>query len=331
MVFACLKRQFNRVLIRRHTALDVLGQDLLVVQEDLDGVVAAQRHGDLTRLGDLDRAVQEIGSDLTGQAGSPLFAPDFLAWLQDHAPTDGSVIIEDISAKYATIGLWGPRARDVLQAVCEDDVSNTAFPYFTAQSITVDAVPCVALRLSYLGELGWELYAPMEYGLRLWDVLWEAGQEHGIFVGGQGAFDSLRLEKGYRSWGADIHTDYNPYEAGIGWAVRLKKGDFLGRDALRNAREAGISQKLCCMTFDTADGMALGKEPVLDARGETVLGYVTSANYGYSVGKHILYAYLPAGYAAPGTSVQVQYFGALHAATVVDDPLYDAEMMKLKS
>jgi glycine cleavage system aminomethyltransferase T len=252
-----------------------------------------------------------------------------LQWIRQNAPTDGSVLVEDVTSRYGAIGMWGPKARAVLESLTDDDISNEAFPYFTAKPLTIDTVPVLALRLSYIGELGWELYAPVEYGLHLWDVLWEAGQPHGMIASGGGCFDALRLEKGYRLWGADIHTEYNPYEAGLGWAVRLKKGDFLGRDALLKIKENGIKRQLCCMTLDDPDAFILGKEPIL-SDGRT-LGYVTSANYGYSVGKHIAYGYLPAAYAEPGTAVEIMYFGNRYAATVTPEPLYDADMTRLKS
>jgi glycine cleavage system aminomethyltransferase T len=252
-----------------------------------------------------------------------------LAWLRQHAPQDGSVQISDITSQYCGVGLWGPKAREVLQSVCQEDVSNEVFPYFSAKAITIDTIPAFALRVSYVGELGWEIYTPTQFGLRLWDVLWAAGQPHGLIAGGFGAFDSLRLEKGYRSWGADIHTEYNPDEAGLGWAVRLNKGDFLGKDALLKIKEAGISRKLCCITFDEPQAVALGKEPIFS--GDKVLGYVTSANYGYSVGKWIVYGYLPLAYATAGTKVEVEYFGQRHRATVTSEALYDPANKKLKS
>ena len=230
-----------------------------------------------------------------------------LAWLRSHAPTDGSVTINDVTSEYCGLGLWGPRARDVLQRVCADDVSNRAFPYFASKPITIGNAPARALRVSYVGELGWEIYVPTEYGLGVWDALWEAGQPYGIIAAGGGAFDSLRLEKGYRLWGTDIHTEYTPYEAGLGWAVKLKKGDFLGREALMRSKEAGIERRLCCLTLDNPEHVVMGKEPIL--AGERVLGYVTSANVGYTVGKSVAYGYLPTDYATPGTRVTVEYFG----------------------
>src|SRR5262249_44949528 len=156
-------------------------------------------------------------------------------------------------------------------------------------------VPALALRISYVGEPGWEVYAPTEYGLWLWDTLWNAGQRHGVVAAGGGAFDSLRLEKGYRLWGSDIHTEYNPHEAGLGFAVRLHKGEFLGRSALEQVKAEGKKRRLCRLTLDNPGVIVMGKEPVLD--GERVLGHVTSANYAYSLRQSLAYAYLPTAYA----------------------------------
>ncbi len=252
-----------------------------------------------------------------------------LAWLRRHLPDDGSVTLTDFAGRYTPLGLWGPRARDVLAAVAEEDVSNDCFPFYTARPLTVGTVPAYALRISYAGELGWELYAPAEFGLRLWDTLWQAGQAHGVVAAGGGAFDSLRLEKGYRLWGSDIHTEYNPYEAGLGWAVRLDKGDFLGRDALAAAREQGIGKRLCCMTLDEPGALAMGKEPIFKD-GQKV-GYVTSANYGYSVGQFIVYGYLPIEHAQEGAQVEVEFFGVRQPATVRREPLFDPKSARMKA
>ena len=251
-----------------------------------------------------------------------------LQWLRTHAPSDGSVAVIDVTSEYCGIGLWGPRARDVLQQVCDDDVSNRAFPYFASKAIAIGTVPARALRVSYVGELGWEIYVPTEYGLNVWDALWEAGQRFGIIAAGGGAFESLRLEKGYRLWGTDIHTEYTPYEAGLGWAVKLSKGDFLGREALLRSRKAGIERRLCCLTLDDPNHVVMGKEPILD--GEQVLGYVTSANVGYTVEKSIAYGYLPIEYAAAGTRVAIEYFGRRYGAAVTEEPLFDPSHAKLR-
>ena len=275
-----------------------------------------------------DLTVTRLGEDrflvLTGAAG----ARD-LAWISLHARDERAVHIADVTSTWCGLGLWGPEARRILQRVCNDDLTNRAFPYFSARQIRIGPVPALALRVSYVGELGWEIYAPSEFGLRLWDTLWEAGRAHGLVALGGGAFDSLRLEKGYRLWGADIHTEYNPYEAGIGWAVRLDKGDFVGRDALIKIRNRGITRKLCCLTLDDPYAVVMGKEPILD--GSRVIGYVTSANHGYTVGKFIAYGYLPLEHAKPGTSVEIEYFGRCHRATVSREPLYDPGRKRLTS
>ncbi|MEZ4866716.1 MAG: FAD-dependent oxidoreductase [Caldilineaceae bacterium] len=275
-----------------------------------------------------DLTITRIATDrflvLTGGGTGPAD----LAWLRLHAPTDGSVVIENVSSHYTGVALWGPQARAVLAQVADQDVSNGAFPYFTAQSLQIGTVPAWAARLSYAGELGWEIYCPSEYGLNLWDTLWEAGQPYDIFALGSGAFNSLRVEKGYRAVGSDLTTEYNPYEAGIGWAVRLKKGDFLGREALVKAKEQ-VTRKLCCLTSDDPNAMALGKEPIF-ANGKAI-GYLTSVDYGYSVGKLVGYGYLPVEYAEMGTPLEVQYFDRRFTVAVSADPQFDAQMKRLKS
>lgn len=252
-----------------------------------------------------------------------------LAWIRRHAPMDGSTHVTDITSMYCAVGLWGPRARDVLGELCAHDVSADVFPYLTARRITIETIPTLALRVSYVGELGWEIYARSEYGLRLWDLLWDAGRPHGVVPVGTAAFDSLRLEKGYRLWGADMHTEYNPYEAGLGFAIKLDKGDFLGRSALLRIKEAGISRALCCLRFNDANALVMGKEPILD--GHQTLGYVTSANYGYTIGAAIAYGYLPLGHTGPGTLVEVQYFDRRYHATVSHEPLYDPKGLRLRN
>src|SRR5438128_1908141 len=179
------------------------------------------------------------------------------AWIRSHAPDDGSVSVEDVTSKYACLGLWGPRAREILQPLTTAPLD---FPYMRARELAVGPVPCTALRVTYVGELGWELYCPMEFALRLWDELWAAGREHGLVAGGYRAIDSLRLEKGYRLWGPDVTPDETPCEAGLGFAVKLDKGDFVGRDALAGAG-AEPERRLCLVLADPRS-VALGSEPV---------------------------------------------------------------------
>ena len=250
-----------------------------------------------------------------------------LAWIRSQLSGREGVQLTDLTSAYCCLGLWGPASRDLLQSVCENDLSNPAFPYLTAQSIYVDQVPVMALRISYVGELGWELYAPTEYGLHLWDTLWEAGSSLGLAAAGGGAFESLRLEKGYRFWGNDIHSENNPIEAGLDFAVRMSKGDFLGREALERIRQEGVRRKLCCFRLEDPRVVVMGKEPIWHQG--RVVGYVTSANFGYTVRESIAYGNLPVELAPLGSSVEVEFFGERHPATVVSEPRYDPKNTRL--
>ncbi len=250
-----------------------------------------------------------------------------LAWLRSQLRPDERVNIVNMTDHRFCLGLWGPRARDILGAVTDADVSNEAFPYMTVREVNVGEVPGFAQRISYVGELGWELYGPIEMGDRVWDLVWEAGREHGLIAAGLGAFDSLRLEKGYRLWGQDLNTEHDPLEAGLGFAVNWDK-DFQGREALERKRERGPAERLACMTFDDPRHVVMGKEPIW--AGGRVVSYVTSANYGYSIGRGIVYGYLPVDLAVEGTSIEVEYLGERLAATVAADPLFDPKGERLK-
>jgi len=249
-----------------------------------------------------------------------------LAWLRSQLRDDDRVSIANMTDHRFCLGLWGPRARVVLAAVTDADVSNDAFPYMRMRPLAIGEAPCFAQRISYVGELGWELYGPIEMGARVWDLLWEAGREHGLIAGGLGAFDSLRLEKGYRLWGQDINTEHTPFEAGLGFAVKMDK-EFQGRDALRQRTEP--VERLTCMTLDDPDAVVMGKEPIrADGR---VVSYVTSATYGYSIGRGIVYGYLPVDLTAVGTPVEVEYFRERLPATVADEPLWDPKGERLRA
>jgi dimethylglycine oxidase len=255
--------------------------------------------------------------------------PHDLAWLRAQVDPGERVTFTERTGSLFALGLWGPRARDVLEAVTDADVSNDAFPYMTARYLNVGEVgPVWAQRISYAGELGWELYGQFATGDRAWRLLWEAGAEHGIVAAGGGAFDSLRLEKGYRLWGQDISTEHDPIEAGLGFAVRWDK-DFQGREALERIRDHGPAQRLACMTLEDPDVVVMGKEPIWAA--DRVVSYVTSAAYGYSVGRCIVYGYLPVDLATQETPVEVEYFGERHAARVAPDPLWDPKGQRLKA
>jgi 4-methylaminobutanoate oxidase (formaldehyde-forming) len=271
-----------------------------------------------------DFTVTRLADDRFMIVTGTAFGTHDITWLRLNAPTDGSVYINDITSSRTCFGLWGPRARDILQKVTRDNVSNAAFPYMTAKQITVGNIPALALRVTYVGELGWEFYAPTEYGQQLWDTLWDAGQEFGLAAAGYKAIDSLRLEKGYRYWSADITPDYTPFEAGLGFAVALDKpADFIGKQALIEAKARGLTQKLCCLTLADPNTITFGSEPI--RHDGNVVGWVTSGGYGYSVGKSIAYGYLPIELAGAGTELTVECFGVEIEAVVEREPLWDAK------
>jgi glycine cleavage system aminomethyltransferase T/glycine/D-amino acid oxidase-like deaminating enzyme len=253
--------------------------------------------------------------------------PRDIDWFERNLPPDGSVQIHNVTGGRCCLGLWGPRARDLLQRLTDADVSETGHRFFQARQVFVGEVPVTAMRLSYVGELGWELYTSADHGLRLWDLLWEAGQEFGVIAGGRGAFDSLRVEKGYRFWGRDMWTEHDPYEAGVGFAVNLDKGDFVGRDALLRRRQEGPRQRLVCLSLGPSI-VVMGSEPVY--AGDIPVGFVTSAAYGYSLGHGVVYAWVRPEWAAAGTPLAVEYFAERLPATVTPEPLFDPEMLRMR-
>ncbi|MEK6191174.1 MAG: FAD-dependent oxidoreductase [Chloroflexota bacterium] len=277
-----------------------------------------------------DFTVTRLGEDRFFIVTGTAFGNHDLGWIRSHAPKDGSVQVADVTSAWACLGMWGPRARDILASVSADDVSNEAFPYLTARNISVGQAPVQALRVTYVGELGWELYTPMEHGAGLWDTLWAAGQSHGMVAGGYRAIDSLRLEKGYRVWSSDITPDDNPDQAGLGFAVRMNKAvPFIGREALLAARDAGLDRRLCCLVLDEPLAVALGNEPI--QVGSAVVGRVTSGGYGFTVAASIAYGYLPVELGAVGTRGEVEVFGEWVGCTVSAEPLYDPEGLRIKS
>jgi dimethylglycine oxidase len=251
-----------------------------------------------------------------------------LDYFRRQAPAHGSVQIRDITGGTCCIGVWGPRARDLVQALSGDDFSNENFKYFRAKKVRIGGVPVTAMRLSYVGELGWELYTTADNGLRLWDLLWAEGQKHQVIAAGRAAFNSLRIEKGYRAWGTDMTTEHNPYEAGLGFAVRMQKDNFVGRQALEGISDSTIERRLACLMVDDRSTVVLGHEPVFVDGAPA--GYVTSAAFGHTVGAPIAYAWLPAS-AGVGTRVEIGYFGNRVPATVVAEPLVDPEMKRIKA
>jgi glycine cleavage system T protein len=257
------------------------------------------------------------------------FVANDLGWIRLHMPADGAVEIADETENLGCLGLWGPESRRVLQAVSGNDLSNAAFPYMTAQSIDFKGASVWAQRVSYVGELGWELYIQPRDALNIWDALMDAGREFGIQPAGYKALEALRIEKGYLYWSADISPVDNPLEAGLGIFVRMnKREDFIGRRALSKIKEQGLNTRLMALTMD-AGGNLYGGESVR-ADGE-MIGRIRSGNYGYTLGKDIGLVYLPLELAAAGTEVDVEVLGGNIRARVAETPLVDPMGEKLKA
>ncbi len=257
---------------------------------------------------------------ITGSA----FVGNDLAWLRMHQEElDGPVTIRDITQEFACLALWGPKARLVLQKLTPDDLSNEAIPYLHARVISVNGVDIWAQRVSYVGELGWELYIPIERATVVWDAIVKVGQEFGIEVGGYKVLDSLRLEKGYRYYTADVTQLETPYEAGLGFCVNLDKGEFIGREALVRQKQEGLTRKLCTLVLDGDQFTQIYSGEVIYHAGKTI-SRVRSGGYGYTLKKNILYAYLPMEFAKSGTRLDVDLiegrFSGEVTATVLFDP-----------
>ncbi len=269
-----------------------------------------------------------------------------LKWYANALPSDGSAQITDLTSAWTTLGLWGPRARDVLAGLTSDDVSHEGFPFASCRMIELDSLRALASRISYVGELGWELYVPIEQGAKLWDLVWEAGQPHGVVPAGIGVYGTTgRLEKCYRAFGFELDADFDVVEAGMAWG-RVKTPDFIGKEAHLRHRESEPAAILCTLTVDdhtSRDGTKrymLGREPVLAKDGRPLVdghgrrSYVTSAGAGPSLRKHILMAYLPPERANVGEELLVEYLGEHYPVTVQtkdSTPVFDAENLRVKA
>jgi glycine cleavage system aminomethyltransferase T len=267
-------------------------------------------------------------------------------WLTDHFPADGSVQLADLTSSWTTLGLWGPRARDVLASVTSDDVSHEGFPFATCCFLELGTLRVLASRISYVGDLGWELYVPMEQGARLWDLLAEAGQPHGVVPAGIGVYGTTgRLEKCYRAYGTELESEYTVVEAGMA-GPRVKEEDFVGKEAHLRHRDEEPATVLCTLTVadhTSSTGVKrymLGREPILSHGGEPLTdaksrrSYVTSAGAGPSIGRHILLAYLPPEHATVGTELAVEYLGDQYPVTVDvvgSTPIFDPENSRIRS
>lgn len=248
------------------------------------------------------------------------------AWIEKHLPRDGSVTLTDVTSARAVVNLGGPRSRDILAKVAEGDVSNGGFPYMTAKEIRIGFAPVLALRVTYLGELGWELHMPVEYAAHVHELLTEAGAEFGVKDAGYRAIESLRLEKRYLYWGADITPDYTPFEAGLGFCVALgKKSDFIGRAALEKAKTEGPKRKLIVLTVDAPVQLYGGETLIRDGK---TRGVASSGGWGHTIGKGILFGYVPAEEAAH-RDWEIEAFTKRYKATRIDGAAVDPKRAKI--
>jgi len=261
-----------------------------------------------------------------------------LKWITDHLPADGGAHVTDLTSAWTTFGLWGPKSRDILAHLTADDISHEGFAFATCKQIEAAGITVLASRISYVGELGWELHVPIEQGAKLWDALFSAGLADGMVPAGIGVYGTTgRLEKGYRAFGAELDADYNLVEAGM-TRPKVKEQDFVGKSAYLAQREAAPAAVLCTLTVDDHVSQAgdlrymLGGEPILTDAGEPLTdargrrSYVTSAGSGPSVGKHLLMAYLPPAQAVAGTPLMVEYMSEQFPVTVAvagSTPLFD--------
>jgi len=253
-------------------------------------------------------------------------------YLQKALPADGSVALRNITGARGCFALAGPHSRAVLTKLTDAKLDNAAFPWLSAQVLEVGlATDVYALRVNFVGALGWELHFPVEYAHHLFDALFDAGREFDIGMVGMRAMDSLRIEKSYRMWGLDLTTDYTPYEASLDRFVRLDKGDFIGKAALEQQQARGVPHRFITLeVHGVTDADALGNEPLFDAKGKMV-GRVTSGAYGHALGKSLAIGYIATDSAAVGTDVSIDILGERKHATITQESPYDPENRELRA
>ena len=243
---------------------------------------------------------------------------------------DERVEIENVTDHWGNLIVVGPRARDLLSRLTDADLSNDSFPWLTAQEIEIARVPCRALRVNYVGELGWELHHPMQRMPELYDAIWQAGRDIGIADFGAYAVNSLRIEKGYRGIGAEMTNEISPIEAGLQRFVNMKKGNFVGREALEQIERAGITQQLVYLEVDASNADCLGGEPIY-FDGE-VVGVTTSGGFGHRTQKSLAFGYVAPRFAEVGTKIEIEILEERRSATVLDpDPAFDPKNERLRS
>ena len=251
-------------------------------------------------------------------------------WIRKHMPADGSVRFDHLTNQMGVLVIAGPKARSLMERVSDADFSNAAFPWLTGQQIDVGLAPSLAVRVNFVGELGWELHHPIEYQNHIFDALMAAGADLGLKPFGIRAMDSLRIEKSYRLVGTEMSIEYSPYESGLDRFVHPNKGDFIGRDALVQWRERGFANAFATLeVHDVTDADALGNNAIY--KDGEVIGRATGGNYGFRVGKSLALAMVHPDLAAEGTELEIRILDRLHRATVIGESPYDPDNEKLRA
>jgi 4-methylaminobutanoate oxidase (formaldehyde-forming) len=276
-----------------------------------------------------DLTIGRLAADQFMLVAGTAFGQRVSWWLQKHLPDDGSVSIKEVTSAYAVINVIGPQSRTLLQRLTKTAIGFQHFPFGICRPLIIGCAPVVAFRLTYVGELGYELYVPTEFAIHVYESLWEAGQDLGIKNAGYRAISSLHLEKGYADWGSELTPEYTPYDAGLGFCVALDKDHFIGQEALAKIKAEGSQWKLCSFTIDAGRPLMLQSSAPIINNGE-VVGVTTSSGYGHTVKKNICYGYIPAGKAESADVYEIESYQAVYPATLEPSRvLYDSERKKI--
>jgi 4-methylaminobutanoate oxidase (formaldehyde-forming) len=250
-------------------------------------------------------------------------------WIKNHMPSDGSVSLKEMTSALAVINVIGPKSRELLQKLTNTDLSNEAFPFGKYKNFSIEYAPIISFRVTYVGELGYELYIPTEFAVHVYESLWEAGQDLGIKNGGYRTISSMHLEKGYADWGSELTPEYTPFDAGLGFCVAIDKDDFIGKETLAKVKAEGPIWKLCSFTIDTGEPLMLqGSAPII-RKGE-VLGVTTSSGYGHTIGKNICYGYISVEDASYEDGYEIEIYRQAYPAKLESNrALYDPERKRI--
>jgi 4-methylaminobutanoate oxidase (formaldehyde-forming) len=276
-----------------------------------------------------DLTIGRLGSDRFLLVVGTAFGQRVSWWLNSHLPSDGSVSVKEMTSAYAVINVIGPKSRDLLQKLTKADISDEGFAFGTCKQFTVGYAPIMSFRVTYVGELGYELYIPTEFAVHVYESLWEAGQDLGIKNAGYRAISSMHLEKGYADWGSELTPEYTPYDAGLEFCVALEKDDFIGKEALAKIKTEGPKLKLCTFTIESDESLMLhGSAPIIH-KGE-VLGVTTSSGYGHTIGENICYGYVSVEDATHDEGYEIEVYKEVYPAKLESSRvLYDPERKKI--